>query len=153
MILVSNGNKDKKWGSGNNRAALSSLYGPGPIKYWAASTVSQDRIQLSFAHPEQVGWCSEAIHTQKRNLPCPVSAKAFLPQASPNNEVPLRCTTQSSFFPFASNEERESTDWLQAITSRSENISILSVLPYTFQWCELWATAQTLEHYLVGFSC
>lgn len=145
MILVSNGNKDKKWGSGNNRAALYSL------SLWASSYKilsgfhcfwGQNSGQIctsgegfdNLLHPFAVLYC------------CPTSVRPFLPK-----QCEIFGVNTTVVFPSLC-RPRSARIHKLTITFQPENTCILSLLPDTFLWSEFWITNYMMEHDLAAFS-
>lgn len=143
MIRVSNGNKDKKWGWGNNRAALSSL----PLRAWSYKILSGLHCCLGqdlarFCTPGGgliISW-THSLH--QREIFSPVNVKPFLPQACPNN---LRGTPQMYFLSSDNHDEQESPNQPLALTFPSENTCVLSLLLCIFLWLEFWVTRDGRE--------
>lgn len=144
MILVSNGNKDKKWGSGNNRAALSSP----SWRAWPYKILSSLRC---LPGPNAAWLCWRRLDgflnplpKQKSHLPCPVSTRQLCLPAAPNNTEPMREHQGSVFLV----ENTQINSWLQLLNQEKYAFS-----PSTFLWFELRVTEQILEHHSAGFRC
>jgi len=149
MILVSNGNKDKKWGSGNNRAALSSP----SWRAWPCKILSG----LCCLPGQSAAWlCWRRLDAflnpfpkWKSHLPCPVSTRHLCPPAAPNKQC-LWGNTEGLPFSLlmAKSENTQIDSWLQLLHQEKHTF-----YPSTFLWFELCLTGQILEHRSAGFRC